>query len=96
MKVLEEELLCLSDVQDNKRYDVFYKAFATDSYFFNYMRQIFSSNLQLDNKRRAIANLAWLINCEFSGQHFGEKVNFSPTQIQNKFQKFMYRWGRLS
>jgi hypothetical protein len=57
---------------------------------------ILASSNDLSTKNTALFNLAWIINCELSGQNFGEDLNFSPTLSQISFSDLMYEWSRLS
>lgn len=95
MKLTNEEIEKLDNIEESENYQEYYHLFKGDHEFFISVRNIVDSEAKLKVRWGAVSSLAYLIFSESSGHIFGEKPNFFPTIAQKSFQKFMYSWDRL-
>ena len=69
--------------------------FEKDSVFIFAVNQVISSNRSNDLKYKALRRLAQIIFVQLGSKRWGDPYTFVPTELQNKFQMYMFSWDFL-
>ena len=92
------ELLCnnIINIQETVEIKNVSEIFINDDVFFTTIRDCIKSEKETSYKINILKNIAWIIFSQAQSISFGHKYIFKPSDGQEFFQEFIYKWDRLT